>query len=154
MNLLLTPDNFNINYIYFNDSIKNTVIDNSNFIKIMFSNNDLYLNGVYLYIKLENITLEKYYNKYKCIVHDDSIQNKNMFQFMYKLEHELLHKFNNIKNKKLIITNQLKQNNIKLFIENNDIKENKYSSLNFCLKISGIWEKNDEIGLTYKFTII
>tara|TARA_Y100001970_G_C14132627_1_gene802565 strand:+ start:178 stop:642 length:465 start_codon:yes stop_codon:yes gene_type:complete len=154
MNLLLTPDNYNINYIYFNDSIKNTVIDNSNFIKIMFSNTDLYLNGFYVLITLENISVEKYYNKYKCVINDDNTNNKNIFQFMYKLEHELLHKYNNIKNKKLIITNQLKQNNIKLFIENKNIKETMYSKLQFCLKISGIWEKNDEIGLTYKFTII
>lgn len=153
MNLLLTPDNYNINYIYFNDSIKNTVIDNSNFIKIMFSNDDMYLNGIYLLIELENITLERYYNKYKCII-SDNISNNKLFQFMYKLEHELLHKYNNIKNKKLIITNQLKQNNIKLFIENKDIKEINNNKINFCLKISGIWEKNDEIGLTYKFTII
>lgn len=153
MNLLLTPDNYNINYIYFNDSIKNTVIDNSNFIKIMFSNDDMYLNGIYLLIELENITLERYYNKYKCII-SDNISNNKLFQFMYKLEHELLDKYNNIKNKKLIITNQLKQNNIKLFIENKDIKEINNNKINFCLKISGIWEKNDEIGLTYKFTII
>ena len=154
MNLLLSPNNYNINYIYFNDSIKNTVIDNSNFIKIMFSNNDLYLNGVYLLIELENVSLEKYYNKYKCVISENSTINNNIFQFMYKLEHELLHKYNNNKNKKLIITNQLKQNNIKLFIENKNIKETMYSKLQFCLKISGIWEKNDEIGLTYKFTII
>lgn len=154
MNLILTPDNYNINFIYFNDSIKNTVIDNSNFIKIMFSNNDLYLNGFYVLITLENISVEKYYNKYKCVINDDNINNKNLFEFMYKLEHELLHKYNNNKNKKLIITNQLRQNNIKLFIENKDIKETSYSKLQFCLKISGIWEKNDEIGLTYKFTII
>tara|TARA_B100000214_G_scaffold349309_1_gene302073 strand:- start:138 stop:602 length:465 start_codon:yes stop_codon:yes gene_type:complete len=154
MNLLLSPNNYNINYIYFNDSIKNTVIDNSNFIKIMFSNDDLYLNGVYLLIELENISLEKYYNKYKCVISENSTINNNIFQFMYKLENELLHKYNNNKNKKLIITNQLKQNNIKLFIENKNIKETIYSKLQFCLKISGIWEKNDEIGLTYKFTIL
>jgi len=119
----------------------------------MFSNNDLYLNGIYLLIELENLSLEKYYNKYKCVISETS-GNKNIFQFMYKLEHDLLHKYNNIKNKKLIITNQLKQNNIKLFIENKIMKETSYSKLNFCLKISGIWEKNDEIGLTYKFSII
>lgn len=154
MNLILTPENYNINYIYFNDSIKNTVIDNSNFIKIMFSNTDLYLNGFYMLITLQDVSLEKYYNKYKCVINEDNTNNKNIIQFMFKLENELLHKYNNIKNKKLIISNQLKQNNIKLFIENKDIKETKYQRLQFCLKISGIWEKNDEIGLTYKFTVI
>lgn len=155
MNILLTPNKYNINHIYYNDSIKNTVIDNSNFIKIMFSNEDMYLNGIYLLVELENVVLEKYYNKYKCIISEDNINNKNIFQFLYKLEQEVLNKYNNFKTKKLIITNQLKQNNIKLFIENKTINTDvKYTKLSFCLKISGIWEKNDEIGLTYKFTII
>ena len=72
MNLILTPENYNINYIYFNDSIKNTVIDNSNFIKIMFSNTDLYLNGFYMLITLQDVSLEKYYNKYKCVINEDN----------------------------------------------------------------------------------
>lgn len=151
MNVLLHPEMYNINYVYFNDSIKNTVIENSNFIKIMFSNEDLYLNGIYLSIPLHNIILEKYYNKHKCII--DTELNKNILNFLFKLENNILDKYDNKKIKKLIITNQLKQGNIKLFIENNKI-ETRYSKVDFVLKISGIWERDNEIGLTYKFIMI
>ena len=76
-----------------------------------------------------------------------------MFNFLYKLEHDILHKYNNEKMKKLIIQNQLKQGNIKLFIEESNIR-NKYTNIQFLLKISGIWEKGNEIGLTYKFIML
>ncbi len=151
MNLVLTPEKYNINHIYYNDSIKNTVIDNSYFVKIMFSNQDLYLNGIYILIKMNNVIIEKYYNKYKCTIDID--KNSYILDFLHKLENELLHKYNNIKTKKLIINNQLKQGNIKLFIEKENV-ESRYEYVDYLLKISGIWEKDDEIGLTYKFIMI
>ena len=151
MNVILPPDKYNISHIYYSDPIKNTVIENSEFAKILFSNEDLYLNGIYLLIKLTDVSIEKYYNKYKCIINSE--KNVDMFKFLYKLEHDILHKYNNEKMKKLIIQNQLKQGNIKLFIEESNIR-NKYTNIQFLLKISGIWEKGNEIGLTYKFIML
>lgn len=151
MNLVLTYDKYNINHIYYNDSIKNTVIDNSYFVKILYSNEDLTLSGIYLLVELLNISLDKYYNKYKCTI--DLEKNKQVYQFLYKLENDILDKYSPSKQKKLIINNQLKQGNIKLFIENEEVR-NKYDKARFILKISGIWEKNNEIGLTYKFILV
>lgn len=151
MNLILPHDKYNINHIYYSDSIKNTVIENSDFAKVLFSNDDLYLNGVYLLINFHDVSMETYYNKYKCIINTE--KNINMFKFLYKLEHDILHKYNTHKNKKLIIHNQLKQGNIKLFIENSNVSK-KYNSVQFLLKISGIWDKGNEIGLTYKFIML
>ena len=151
MNLILSHDKYNINHIYYSDSIKNTVIENSDFAKVLFSNDDLYLNGVYLLINFHDVSMETYYNKYKCIINTE--KNTNMFKFLYKLEHDILHKYNAHKNKKLIIHNQLKQGNIKLFIEDSNVSK-KYNSVQFLLKISGIWDKGNEIGLTYKFIML
>ena len=109
MNVLLHPEMYNINYVYFNDSIKNTVIENSNFIKIMFSNEDLYLNGIYLSIPLQNIILEKYYNKHKCII--DTEINKNILNFLFKLESNILDKYDNQK-----IKNHGSQGEHKIFL--------------------------------------
>ena len=66
MNIVTTLDQFSSHSIYFADPIKNTVIPNSNFIRIYYSNNNFTLNGIYLLIDLYNTTTEKYYNKYKC----------------------------------------------------------------------------------------
>ena len=48
MNICETIDNFDINQIFYLDPIKNTVIDNSNFIRILYSTELLTLNGLYL----------------------------------------------------------------------------------------------------------
>ena len=149
--IIIPPDKYNINHIYYSVPIKNTIIENSEFAKIFFSNEDLYLNGIYLLIKVTDVSIEQYYNKYKCIINSE--KNIDIFNFLYKLENKILNKYNNKKMKKLIIQNQLKQGNIKLFIEES-IVHNKYSNIQFLLKISGIWEKGNEIGLTYKFIML
>ena len=65
MNVVTTIDNYHINNVFFSDPIKNTVINDSDFVRIIYSNDEVVLNGVYLYVYLANISLESYYNKYK-----------------------------------------------------------------------------------------
>ena len=55
MNIILNINSISSNNIYFYDSVKNTIINNSNFIKITYSNNYFILNGIYIKIKLPNI---------------------------------------------------------------------------------------------------
>jgi hypothetical protein len=63
------------------------------------------------------------------------------------IEEELLNKYeNNNKIPQYKINEQLKNGNLKIFI---DIGNKSVCS--FVLKISGIWETEDKYGLTYKF---
>ena len=66
INLFTTLDNIEPNNIFFQTPIKNTVIDNSLFIRIIYSNKDLVLNGVFMMVPLKICFVEKSYNKYKC----------------------------------------------------------------------------------------
>ena len=43
MNILLDIDNIDEKYIFFQDAIKNTVINNSNFVRILYSVVNLHL---------------------------------------------------------------------------------------------------------------
>ena len=52
--------------------------------------------------------------------------------------------------KKCSLRDQLKENHIK--IQNTNLSLD-YSNLNLVLKISGFWETQYEIGLTYRFFI-
>ena len=61
MNVVTTIDNYHINNVFFSDPIKNTVINDSDFVRIIYSNDEVVLNGIYLYVYLANITLESYY---------------------------------------------------------------------------------------------
>ena len=145
MNIVKRIDQYDENNIFFCEPIKNNIMSDGNFIRIIYSTNTISLNGIYLLLNLNDITCEKYYNKYKCIfnttLHKDIIENIKI------IEENILKKYN-IKNKapQCKIYEQLKIGIIKLF---NDIG-NKPNG-DFILKIAGIWETTNSYGLTYKF---
>lgn len=148
MNIAININNFSINNIYFLDAVKNTVMENSNFIRINYSNDIIILNGIYLSFQLKITCIDKYFSKFKCSFntsHNEFIVNK-----IVNIEKNILNAFINTLNykKKPIykIKDHISSGNIKLFSNNNNI-------LNDCflLKISGIWETDNEFGITYKF---
>ena len=145
MNIVKKIDQYDENNIYFCEPIKNNIMNEGNFIRIIYSTNQLVLNGIYLLILLKEVTCEKYYNKYKCNfnvnIHNDIIENLKI------IEENILKKIE-IKNKtpQFKIFEQMKNGNIKLFHE-----IVMRSNCSFILKISGIWETETNYGLTYKF---
>ena len=66
MNIIKKIDQYNENYIYFCEPIKNNIMNESSFIRIIYSTPQFVLNGIYLLLILNDIICEKYYNKYKC----------------------------------------------------------------------------------------
>ena len=163
MNLILLLNQFGLDNIYFSDSIKNTVIENSNFIRIYYSTSLFTLNGVLLLIPFLKVKIESHFNKFKYIF--DINSNQNIIDILSQTEMNILSKININKIPKSNITNQLKCGFIKLFTANqeNHSQENhsqeNHSQQNgsdtqidyFYLKISGIWETTQEYGLTFKF---
>ena len=125
MNLVLDYDTLNTNNIYFNDSIKNTIMDNSKFIRILYSDENIILNGLFLKIyKIENININI------------------MLEKINSIENNLLSRYNKNKYKVNKIREQL-----------NYLLKKKSQDKIFILKISGIWETETMIGITYKFIL-
>jgi hypothetical protein len=149
MNIVKTLDQYDENCIYFCDPIKNNVMNEGNFIRILYSTPTFVLNGVYLLIRLNDIIVEKYYNKYKCIFNVNN--HKDVIEGVKTIEDNLLKKIN-VKNKfaQNKIYEQLKNGNIKIF---SDVNPKTYMNT-FLLKISGIWETETQYGVTYKFSKI
>jgi hypothetical protein len=145
MNIVKNIDQFDDNNLFFCEPIKNNIINEGNFIRILYSTNNMVLNGIYLLLVFNDIICEKYYNKYKCSfnvnVHADTIES------LKKIEENILRKYS-IQNKipQFKIHEQLSNGNIKIF---NDFGNKTNES--FILKISGIWETTKNYGLTYKF---
>jgi len=147
MNIVKNLSQYDDNNIIFCDPIKNTIMSEGNFIRILYSTNTLSLNGIYLFINLKNIFCEKYYNKYKCIFNIDI--HKNLIEKIKSIEENILKKLENVFYNKLPqykIYEQFKNGFLKVFQE----IQNK-SNVSFILKISGVWEINSSYGLTYKF---
>jgi len=148
MYLLINLEQYDENCIYFCDPIINNVIEDSSFIKIIYSTDKFVLSGIYLLISFVDVFCEKYYNKYKCIF--NVTNNKNIVEKIKVIEENILSNFV-IKGKtpEHKIFEQIKNGHVKLF----NSFDNKHSC-NFMLKIAGIWETKDKYGLTYKFTKI
>ena len=81
-----------------------------------------------------------------------------MLDKLYQIERDFLSKYIEYKtfnrSSELLIPNysifnQCKSNSIKVFKNNNNINEN--NELEILIKISGIWQTDNNIGITYKF---
>jgi len=83
MNIVKKIDQYDDNNIFFCEPIKNNIMNEGNFIRILYSNSYFVLNGIYLLITLTDIICEKYYNKYKCIFNIDA--HKNLIEKDYQL---------------------------------------------------------------------
>jgi hypothetical protein len=124
MNILLDINKFSLNNTFFNDAIKNTVINDSNFIRIIYSNKDFILNGLFFRINLSdcNITYLKQINNIeKCILNNYDNKNHHNYKIVDQINY-IINKSNN----------------------------SNYKNSSYILKISGIWETNNMIGITYK----
>jgi hypothetical protein len=149
MYIVLDINNFDYNNIYYQDKVKNTVMDNSNFLRLSYSNELFILNGIFIHFNLKLYAIEKSFNKYKCLF--DLKPQNDIISRLSDIEHFIMDKYTNsneIRNKTPIyrIKEQLNNGFLKLFneIELKDMNE-------FILKIYGIWETDIEYGLTYKF---
>ncbi len=145
MYIVLELDELNINNIFYQEKVKNTVMDNSNFLRIIYSNELFILNGIFVRFNINLQTVEKSFNKYKCL-------------FDIRLHNDIVSKISTIEKKILErqisvnkipvyrISEQLNNGFLKIFNEAECLEKNE-----FILKIYGIWENEFEYGLTYKF---
>lgn len=146
--LVKTLDQYNEDCVYFCEPIKNNIMNDGNFIRIIYSTSLFVLNGIYIVVSINHNNIDKYYNKFKCTF--DANQYKETIDSLRIIEEGLLKKVNiygKISQHK--IYEQLKNGNIKVFSESSD----KINNI-FLLKIAGIWETETEYGLTYKFITI
>ena len=127
MNIIIPIDNINDKNIYFHDPIKNTVINNGDFIRILYTDKFIICNG--LQIKLNCIPTKDYIEK------------------LYSLEKNILNLYNSSCKHFLKLEEQLNYN---INRYSNYITSKNY----FIVKISGIWENNLGIGITSKIIYI
>lgn len=149
MNIVIDIDEFNKDYIFLQEPVKNNIIDDSKFIRIIYSNNIFTINTVYITFNLNISQIENYFNKHKFVFNVK--QNTKPINQLKSIEESILDKvFINNKNPVFRLYEQVNSGNLKLFKDN--LKLHKINSVNeFIIKISGIWENEYEYGITYKF---
>ena len=166
MNLVLKVDDLLNRNIFFMDIVKNTVMDNSNFVRINYSNEDIVTNGIFLLFELKSTSLDRYYSKYKC--NFNLSDNATILNKLFNIEKQILLSYLNNEAKKNINTHkiffklreQLKTGFLKIVNNMNakNYNDNDIYNVNgifkILIKISGLWDNGDAIGLTYKFISI
>jgi len=149
-------ENISTNNIIICDPIKNSIMQHSNFYKIVYSNNLLSLNGLYILFNLKMLNQ----NKEKIIF--NYLDNKFIIDQIAYIEEYILNLINSNKNKIYKITELLTNGYIKYCYNDNLSYDNiSYNSINstnsnksLILKISGLWETKENIGITFKIILI
>jgi hypothetical protein len=154
MFITLQLDQFNINNIFTSEKTKNNIMNNSDFYRLYFSDEELTTNGVFLNFTLQNVIVERYFNKIKCCF-DDSNSNMDNINRIINIENKILNKCQDLNDLKCTrIEEQMLHHYIKIFDQSN-LALGKYKKLSILLKISGIWSSNSQrqLGLTFRFFI-
>jgi hypothetical protein len=145
MYIVIPLNNFNIKNVFYQGRIKNTMMENSNFVRIVYSNELFVLNGIFLKFDLNLVTIEKSFNKYKCIF--DPFENIKNIDAIGSVEKQIMDQLNyTLKKPNYRIYDQLHNGFLKIF--NDAVCTDKNW---FVLKVYGVWENEVEYGLTYKF---
>jgi hypothetical protein len=155
MNIILDTNNFDIENVQLLDK-KNNIITEGNFIKIIYSNSHFTMSGVYLYfpIQLNNIKNNIGYFNYN--------ENKKTIDKIIDIETSILNIYlgdTQSEYKKMSIGVHLKNGTIKLntmdFSKNSHRIDLRFNSIDikkceFIVKLSGIWENQNTVGITHK----
>jgi hypothetical protein len=143
MNILLEKHNMNPDHIYFGETLHNSIIENGVFTRVIYSSSDFVMNGMHFYVEIPSQHLYRENNRIKIRKEND------LLNFMFYVENAILQKISLSKSKNYKLKEYLKNGFIKYNSENDAI-----SSIKCILKISGVWETENEYGLTFKIVNI
>lgn len=147
MNVVLNQNEFDIDSVFFNEPIKNSIIDNGLFIRILYSTDIMVLNGIYVNVPFKTLYKSNDGNKIKLLANVQD--NLDIIEFIKNVEKSILekhalHQYPLHKKKNFKLSEQISTGYIKYIMDN-------AISNSYILKISGIWESSTEYGLTFKF---
>jgi len=147
MNVYLELEDIHPRYINISNPVKNTVLDNSMFMRTSYSNTLCSMNCMHIHLKFNIMRVLKYFNRYTYeFKYEDNIHS---IETLSKLEHSILDSLNiNNLQKTIQLKQQLIHNKIHIHTKSSCMYPNTPLLI---LKISGIWLTSTHYGLTYKF---
>jgi hypothetical protein len=150
MSIVLKNNHILIENLFFSDTKKNIIIDGF-FTKIIYSDNDTSINGLYIDFPIIFNKDEKNNHKNLILFNAYYYLNSTIIKQIGELEIQILEYYNTYSHisKKIIpsLYNLLLNGKIKLY-SNTELDIN---NVFLFLKISGVWETDDNIGITFKF---
>jgi len=142
----------NYEYIILNEPIKNSAVQYNYFYKLLYSTHIVSLTSIFLLFELNNLSFENDKIKF-----DRTTLNNSVFSKLIELEDHILNLIVDSKNKLYKLKEIYENQFLKFSLSDDNENINSYNYLKhlnnrtFIIKISGIWESKDSIGLTFKF---
>ena len=142
----------NYEYIILNEPIKNSAVQYNYFYKLLYSTHIVSLTSIFLLFELNSLSFENDKIKF-----DRSTLNNSVFSKLIELEDQILNLIIDSKNKLYKLKEIYENQFFKFSLSDDNENINSYNYLKhlnnrtFIIKISGIWESKDSIGLTFKF---
>ena len=131
--------------------VRNTVMDDSEFMRVGYSNNLFAMNGVYTGIYLKGEVNDCFFNKARFSYQLDP-DNLEQIDKMAKIEEEILSRASIDKKEKMVkLKEQLLSKNIRVFNNDPERAAPMICNTEIIVKISGIWLTERAYGLTFKF---
>jgi hypothetical protein len=155
MIVTLDLSKFTLSNMYFLDTKKNIIMD-GNFTKLIFSNEFFVMNGIYILFPIDHNGSEKIMNKTQIRFNPFQQYNQILINEFSKLEKSILEYYRQSRMCNCKIVPLLQKQMLIGFMKTNKEYKNQFlinennKNTQYVLKISGIWETQDEIGLTYK----
>jgi len=170
MNIILDNNDFAIENVFFLEKTNNVIIDGL-FSKIIISDEFFTMNGLFLNLPLivNESSMINQYNK-QIINFNSHIQNNLLLiTKISEIENSIIHYYKKLydvkKKTSLVLTTQLFNGYFKIYKENGYFSNCRANSSNtgkvehtmrpcdkkYIIKISGLWENKEEIGISYKF---
>ena len=150
MNIAIPINDFDPRCLQLEHRVPNTVIDDSWFRRVNYSNNDLTLNGLYLYVPLNICSVERYFNKVKYSY--KTTDNAATLDNITSIEKRILDCVCPVGDGRTRfipvpkLREQLYTGSVRLFT-NYPTTEAE----GVILKIAGVWETGNTYGITFKF---
>ena len=152
MNIALSINQITSQNIGLLESKTNIVMEQGKFTKINFLEESFTMNGLYIIFPIPNYTIDCLHNRKNMKFHYNISQNIGYAKELMLLESRLLDFYISNKqkdfHKNLLLKKQIESGFMKIYKENSHVSVD--STIVYILKISGIWESNGEIGITYK----
>lgn len=141
MEYVLDIDNINTHHLIFKLPIKNQNSKYRYYYKLLYSDSNIHLKYILILVRFHQSYVEHRDNFYKMKVS----KKDPFFQKTKMLEHTILNSLNQSVGKKIVYGcyNDLMTKDI--------LYQSPHNGQEMFLKISGVWEDDEHIGLVYKF---
>ena len=150
MNIAYSLDKINLQNVFFLDSKKNIIMDGK-FTKIIYSDHLVSTSGISAVVPFRNTSIDKTSSRNLLKFQPMDVVNTRLIGELTEIERSMIEYYKNLSqnNKTPVLTlrDHIKNGCIKIYRESFNPK----SEVRYVIKISGIWEDQYRIGLTYKF---